>query len=130
MIHLAENNLCEGQDAEKAEVRLERAWFGECSESNLPTLMGNNNGEGETVISESIHTACLKIPPVLWLWLQECFVGHRRKALVVALNKPYSNFTFHEIPWTSEKENFHPCACQAAEGGQMDSGYFKQVIAI
>lgn len=97
MIYLAENEPCEGRAAEIAEVRVGRAWFGECSEGNLPALMGNNNGEEETVISESIRTAHLKIPPFLWLWLQECFVGHRRKALVV-LNKPYSNFMFHEVP--------------------------------
>jgi len=65
---------------------------------NLPALMGNNNGEEETVTSESICAARLKIPPFLWLWLQECFVGCRRKALVVVLNKPYSNFTFREVP--------------------------------
>lgn len=97
MIYLAENSPREGWAAEIAEVRVGRAWFGKCSENNLPALMGNNNGEEETVISESIRTACLKIPPFLWLWLQEHFVGHRRKALVVVLNKPYSHFMFHEV---------------------------------
>lgn len=82
---------------EIAEVRVGRAWFGECSESDLLTLMGNNKGEEETVIGESICTAHLKIPPFLWLWLQECFVGYRRKALVAVLNKPYSNLIFHEV---------------------------------
>lgn len=47
--------------------------------------MGNNNGEEETVVNESIRTAHLKIPPFLWLWLQECFVGHGRETLAVVL---------------------------------------------
>lgn len=82
---------------EIAEVRVGRAWFSECSESDLPALMGNNKREEKTVIYESIHTAHLKIPPFLWLWLQECFVGCRRKALVAVLNQLYSNLIFCEV---------------------------------
>jgi len=41
---------------EIAEVSVGEHWVGDCSDSNLPALMGSNNGEEETVISESIHT--------------------------------------------------------------------------
>lgn len=97
MSYLAANNSCGDPAVEIAELRVGRAWFGEYSESDLPALMGNNKGEEETVISESIRKAHLKIPPFLWLWLQECFVGCRRKALVAVLNQPYSNLIFHEV---------------------------------
>lgn len=94
MIYLAENNSCGDEAVEITEVKVGRAWFGECPESDLPALMGNNKGKEETVIDESVRTAHLKIPLFLWLWLQECFVGCRRKALVAVLNQPYSNLIF------------------------------------